>query len=276
MAKVLGGKNLAEQIESDLKTQVASMDCIPTLVTCLVGDNPPSKMYIKMKAKACERIGIICHQAYFPTDTPQEVIEYRIRAYNCNPLVHGILLQHPVPAHYDERALFDAISVEKDVDGVSAESFIRLTYKRPGFKPATPYGIMKLLKHYKIRVKGNLVVVVGVGPILGKPLALMFENDGATVVLCNIHTHERVLRNVVREANIVVGACGVPGRIKAEWIDYTQILIDAGYKGGKGDIEPEAWENSYAYTPVPNGVGPLTISTLLSQTVDAARKLTHS
>ena len=274
MAYRLNGRALATQIEETLKEEVDSMECVPTLVTLLVGDNPSSQMYIKMKVKACKRIGVRCLRTDFPTDTPQENIEAVIGYYNNNPDVHGILLQHPVPRHYDERALFDMIAVEKDVDGVSAESFTRLAYKRPGFKPATPYGIMKLLKYYNFNVTGNLIVIVGAGPILGKPLALMLENERATPILCNRYTGSDNLEKLIRRAHIVVGACGVPGRIKADWINDTQILIDTGYQDGKGDIEPKAWERSLCFTPVPNGVGPLTIVTLLSQTIEACRKLT--
>lgn len=271
MAKVLDGKSLAEQIETDLKTQVASLDYIPTLVTMLVGNNPSSQMYIKMKVKACERIGIQCIQEFFPEeDIPQHIVEGRIRTYNYNPTVHGILLQHPVPNHLDERSLFDTIAVEKDVDGVSAESFTRLAYKRPGFKPATPYGIMKLLKYYNISVCGKVACVVGCSSILGKPLSLMLENDGCTTIMCNKFTCNGSLKRLAQQSDIIIGACGVPSRIPSSWIDTTKIIIDCGYP--KSDFEQGVGEKSQAFTPHKGGVGPLTIATLLTQVVESAKR----
>lgn len=191
---------------------------------------------------------------------------------NANPTVHGILLQHPVPSQINERICFDRIALEKDVDGVTSLGFGRMAMKEEAYGSATPAGIMRLLDHYKISVEGKHAVIVGRSPILGKPLAMMLMNANATITVC--HSRTQNLPEIVRRADIVVGAVGKPEFIKGDWINDGAIVIDAGYHpGGKGDIELAAvTERCSAYTPVPGGVGPMTIATLIAQTVMAAEK----
>jgi methylenetetrahydrofolate dehydrogenase (NADP+)/methenyltetrahydrofolate cyclohydrolase len=191
---------------------------------------------------------------------------------NANPDVMGILLQHPVPSQINERACFDRIAIEKDVDGVTALGFGKMALGEEAYGSATPTGIMKILAHYGIALKGKEVVVVGRSPILGKPLAMMMLNEHATVTICHSRTQD--LPGVVRRADVVVGAVGKPEFIKGDWIKEGAIVIDAGYHPEKvGDIELSAViDKCSAYTPVPGGVGPMTIVSLIAQTVEAAEK----
>jgi methylenetetrahydrofolate dehydrogenase (NADP+)/methenyltetrahydrofolate cyclohydrolase len=186
--------------------------------------------------------------------------------------VHGILLQHPVPKQVDERACFDRIALAKDVDGVTCLGFGRMAMGEPAHGSATPAGIMRLLAHYKIPLEGRRAVVVGRSPILGKPLAMMLMNANATVTVC--HSRTQNLPDVVRQGEIVVGAVGKAEFIKGDWIQPGAVVVDAGFnKGNVGDIELSAViETCTAYTPVPGGVGPMTIAMLISQTVEAAEK----
>jgi methylenetetrahydrofolate dehydrogenase (NADP+) / methenyltetrahydrofolate cyclohydrolase len=196
-----------------------------------------------------------------------------IERLNCDPEVHGILLQHPVPSHIDERRCFDAIGIDKDVDGVTCHGFGRMAMGADAYGSATPAGIMRLLEHYKVPIVGKHAVVVGRSPILGKPLAMMLLNAHATVTIC--HSRTQNLPALVQEAEIVVGAVGRPEFIKGAWIADGAVVIDAGYHpGGVGDVELSAViDKCAAYTPVPGGVGPMTIATLLTQTLEAAEKV---
>lgn len=274
---VLEGKNLAKSIEESLKPRVAAVIAksggkIPVLATILVGDDPASATYVRMKGNACRRIGMESRKIELPASTTTEGLLAEIRDLNQDPDVHGILLQHPVPDQIDERVCFDAISLEKDVDGVTSLGFGRMAMGEFAFGSATPTGIMTILDHYKIPIKGKRAVVVGRSPILGKPLAMMLLNRHATVTICHSRTVD--LPGVVREADIVVGAVGKPKFIQADWIKEGAVIIDAGYHpGGIGDVDLEnAAPRSSAYTPVPGGVGPMTIVSLISQTLEAAEK----
>jgi methylenetetrahydrofolate dehydrogenase (NADP+)/methenyltetrahydrofolate cyclohydrolase len=188
---------------------------------------------------------------------------------NANKDVHGILLQHPVPDHIDERSCFDAIDINKDVDGVTSLGFGRMSMQEEAYGSCTPFGIMRLLKEYKIPLEGKTAVVVGRSPILGKPMAMMLLNENATVTIC--HSRTKNLPEIVSRADIIVGAVGIPKFIKSEWIKDNAIVIDAGYHPEKcGDIDLEdVVSRSYAYTPVPGGVGPMTINTLIMQTLES-------
>jgi methylenetetrahydrofolate dehydrogenase (NADP+)/methenyltetrahydrofolate cyclohydrolase len=198
----------------------------------------------------------------------------QIDALNANPRVRGILLQHPVPQQIDERACFDCIALEKDVDGVTSLGFGRMALGEPAYGSATPAGIMRLLRRYGIEIQGREAVVVGRSPILGKPMAMMLLAANATVTIC--HSRTKNLPEIVRRAEILVGAVGRPQFIKADWIRDGAVVVDAGYHpGGVGDIElGPVIERCSAYTPVPGGVGPMTIATLIAQTVEAAEKAT--
>jgi methylenetetrahydrofolate dehydrogenase (NADP+)/methenyltetrahydrofolate cyclohydrolase len=274
---VLEGKNLAKSIEESLKPRVAayiekSNGKIPVLATILVGDDPASTTYVRMKGNACQRIGMESRKIELPATTTTEELLAQIEALNQDPGVNGILLQHPVPERIDERACFDAIALEKDVDGVTSLGFGRMAMGEFAFGSATPTGIMTILDHYKIPIKGKRAVVVGRSPILGKPLAMMLLNRHATVTICHSRTID--LPDVVREADIAVGAVGKPKFIQGDWIKEGAVIIDAGYHpGGIGDVDLEAAApRSSAYTPVPGGVGPMTIVSLISQTLEAAEK----
>jgi len=201
-----------------------------------------------------------------------------IERLNRDPKVHGILLQHPVPAHIDERQCFDAIGLDKDVDGVTCHGFGRMAMGAAAYGSATPAGIMRLLEHYNVPIVGKHAVVVGRSPILGKPMAMMLLNAHATVTIC--HSRTQHLPALVHQAEIVVGAVGKPEFVKGAWVTDGAVVIDAGYHpGGVGDIELSAVvDRCTAYTPVPGGVGPMTIAMLLTQTLAAAEKaclLTH-
>jgi methylenetetrahydrofolate dehydrogenase (NADP+)/methenyltetrahydrofolate cyclohydrolase len=272
---VLDGKVLAKHIEETLiervqRFQELSRGVIPTLATILVGDDPASATYVRMKRNACKRVGMGSSRlALAPETTTQELLEH-IERLNRDPEVHGSLLQHPVPSHIDERRCFDAIRVDKDVDGVTCHGFGRMAMGAEAYGSATPAGIMRLLEYYNIPMVGKHAVVVGRSPILGKPMAMLLLNAHATVTICHSRTHN--LPALVQQAEIVVGAVGKPEFIKGAWIADGAVVIDAGYHpGGVGDIELAAVvDRCTAYTPVPGGVGPMTIATLLEQTLAAA------
>jgi methylenetetrahydrofolate dehydrogenase (NADP+)/methenyltetrahydrofolate cyclohydrolase len=244
----------------------------PILATILVGDDPASTTYVRMKGNACRRVGMESKKVFLPQHTTTEELLAAIDELNVNPDVQGILLQHPVPRQIEERRCFDRIAVEKDVDGVTALGFGRMAMNEPAFGSATPAGIMRLLRHYEIAMEGKHAVIVGRSPILGKPIALMLMNANATITVC--HSKTRGLPEMVGRADIVVGAVGKPEFIKGAWVKEGAIVIDAGYHPNNvGDVELAAViDKCSAYTPVPGGVGPMTIATLMAHTVEAAEK----
>ena len=276
-AQILDGKHVAELTEADLAERVSALKArsdgrTPVLATILVGDDPASATYVKMKGNACRRVGMESVAIELPTSTSTNGLLREIEQLNMNPDVHGILLQHPVPSQIDERACFDMIALEKDVDGVTCLGFGRMAMGEPAYGCATPQGIMRLLAHYDIALEGLHAVVVGRSPILGKPMAMMMLEANATVTIC--HSRTRDLESHVRQADVIVGAVGRPEFIRADWIRDGAVVVDAGYHpGGVGDIElgPLA-ERARAITPVPGGVGPMTINTLIQQTVQSGEK----
>lgn len=275
MALLLDGKVTAKKIEDTLREQVGRIKTqsgqTPVLATILVGGDPASATYVKMKGAACKRVGMDSLKIELSDQTTTAELLAEIEALNKNPAVHGILLQHPVPEHINERVCFDAIAIEKDVDGVTCKGFGQMSMGVPAYGAATPQGIMTLLREYTIPIEGKRAVVVGRSPILGKPMALMLLNANATVTICHSRTENLVEH--IQSAEIIIGAVGKPEFIKADWIRPGSVLVDAGYHpGGIGDIElSAAAEKCAAYTPVPGGVGPMTIATLMMQTVAAAR-----
>lgn len=274
---LLDGKALSKQIEEDLKKRVRNITgrsgMIPVLATILVGNDPSSEVYVKMKGNACERVGMKSLKLHLPEETTTGELLAHIDRLNNDNAVCGILLQHPVPAHINERLCFDKIAAHKDVDGVTCTGFGRMAMNEPAFGSATPAGIMKLIKHYNLSIEGKHAVVVGRSPILGKPVAMMLLNENATVTIC--HSKTENLIELIKQADIIVGAVGKPEFIKAEWIKDNAIVIDAGYHpGGIGDIEiSKVKARTLAYTPVPGGVGPMTIATLIMQNVESAEML---
>lgn len=276
-ALVLDGKALAQKTEQDLSRRVLALressGHTPILATILVGDDPASATYVKMKGNACERVGMQSLRVELPSNTSTEQLLAKIDELNADPNVHGILLQHPVPAQIDERLCFDTINASKDVDGVTCLGFGRMSMGEPAYGCATPMGIMRLLQAYDIPLAGKHAVVVGRSPILGKPMAMMLLNANATVTMC--HSHTRDLDTHIRQADIIVGAVGKPEFIKAEWIKDGAVVVDAGYHPAErvGDIElAPLISRVAAYTPVPGGVGPMTINTLIYQTVESGEK----
>ena len=273
MAIIMDGKRLALSSEEELKMRVTTLlekkNFVPILATILVGSDPASKTYVKMKRNACERIGMKSIKVELDSDTTTEELLSKINELNSNPEVHGILLQHPVPGQIDERLCFDAIDIEKDVDGVTCLGFGNMSMGEKAFGSCTPQGIMRLLHEYKIEIAGKHAVVVGRSPILGKPMAMMLLNENATVSIC--HSKTTNLEEHLIKADIIVGAVGIPKFIKSNWIKDGAVVIDAGYHPEKcGDIDLEGIiDRCSAYTPVPGGVGPMTINTLILQTVEA-------
>ena len=274
---VLDGKALATQVEIKLAERVALIKqqtggITPILATILVGEDPASATYVKMKGNACKRVGMDSIRLVLDADTTTEQLMCEIQQLNENPDVHGILLQHPVPEQINERLCFDAIALEKDVDGVTSLGFGKMAMQEFAYGSATPAGIMSILKAYDINPAGKHAVVVGRSAILGKPMAMMLLNENATVTICHSRTQD--LPAMVKQADILVGAVGKPELIKGEWIKDGAVVIDAGYHPGAiGDIELDAIKDRcHAYTPVPGGVGPMTIATLITQTVTAAER----
>ena len=276
MAIVLDGKKLSEKSEKDFVKRVSEIKkktgSSPILATILVGDNPASATYVNMKGNACRRIGMESLKIELPETTSTDELINQINVLNDNKDVHGILLQHPVPSQIDERKCFDAIKIEKDVDGVTSLGFGKMSMQERVFGSCTPYGIMRLLDEYKIELEGKSAVVVGRSPILGKPMAMMLLNRNCTVTIC--HSKTQNLKSKIGDADIIVGAVGIPKFIKGDWIKNEAVVIDAGYHPEKcGDIELESIINRCeAYTPVPGGVGPMTINTLILQTIESCEQ----
>jgi len=208
-----------------------------------------------------------------PETTTTEELLATINDLNNNPNVHGILLQHPVPSQIDERKCFDAINIEKDVDGVTCLGFGNMSMGINAYGSCTPAGIIRLIKHYELKVQGLNAVVVGRSPILGKPMAMMLLNLNATVTVC--HSRTQNIETIIKNADLIVGAVGIPKFIKTDWIKQGAIVIDAGFHPEKcGDIDLDKMDEiSSAYTPVPGGVGPMTINTLILHTMQSAKKL---
>ncbi len=276
-AQILDGKALAQHFEEEMRGRVEALKAkaggrTPILATILVGADPASATYVKMKGNACRRVGLDSMAVELPEDTTTDQLLARIDELNNNPDVHGILLQHPVPEQIDERLCFDAISLGKDVDGVTCLGFGRMAMGEEAYGCATPKGIMRLLEHYDVPLEGKHAVVVGRSAILGKPMAMMLLEANATVTIC--HSRTRDLAALVAQADIVVGAVGRPEFIKADWIKDGAVVVDAGFHPEKcGDIErAPLTDRVAAYTPVPGGVGPMTINTLIFQTLEAGEK----
>ncbi len=273
---ILDGKSLSIKIENELKERVSKLvektGVTPILATIIVGGDPASVTYVRMKGNACKRVGIEPLKVELPEETTTEELLEEINKLNADDRVCGILLQHPVPKQIDEQKCFNTISVEKDVDGVNVASFGAVTMGMDGYRAATPCGIIRLLKEYNIEMRGKRAVVIGRSPILGKPVAMLLLNEDATVTIC--HSRTQNLPDIVKTADILVAAVGRPEFVKAEWIKEGVVLVDAGYnKGTIGDIDLiNCAPKSSAYTPVPGGVGTMTIAMLMSQTVDSAEK----
>jgi methylenetetrahydrofolate dehydrogenase (NADP+) / methenyltetrahydrofolate cyclohydrolase len=247
----------------------------PCLAAVLVGDDPSSRTYVRMKRTRCERVGVDSRLVELPGDTTTADCVAAVRAASADPEVDGILVQHPVPSAVDEREVFEAIDPSKDVDGVTASSFAAMALGVPGFVSCTPGGILRLLDAYDVSLDGAHAVVLGRSPILGRPMGMLLLNRDATVTYC--HTHTRGLPEVVRSADVVVAAAGRPRLVRGDWVRRGAIVVDAGYHPGNvGDVATDEVEGRASLlTPVPGGVGPMTIAVLLEQTVSAAARGTE-
>lgn len=268
----LDGKSLAKTILEQLKIQVSTMPTKPKLVVVVAAQDEPSLSYVKMKRKWAADISAES-EVYFVNEqtTQAELLEY-IHQSNEDSSIHGILVQHPLPRHIDESLILSSVKVSKDVDGISPLSIGLLASRMKGHRPATPLGIIKLLDAYNIPLRGAHVVLAGCSIILGRPMALMFIERDATV--CVTHKYTRNFSELLSDADIVVSATGVPGLIHGDYVKDGVVAIDCGYSiiDGKavGDIKyDEVAPKASFITPVPGGVGPMTVATLLSNLVDA-------
>jgi methylenetetrahydrofolate dehydrogenase (NADP+)/methenyltetrahydrofolate cyclohydrolase len=272
--RVLDGKATAAALMQRVAGQVERIERAsgvkPCLVTVLVGDNPASVTYTKMKRKRCEAVGMTSRKVELGGDTTTEQLVECIAGLGEDASVHGILLQHPSPPQIDERAAFEAIPKVKDVDGVTLSSYAAMAFGLPGWHSATPGGMVRLLDAYGLGVSGMHAVVVGRSAILGKPMAALLLERDATVTVC--HSRTRDLPDLVKTADVVVAAVGRPAFVRGEWIKDGAIVLDAGYNAGNvGDVEYAGCaERASWITPVPGGVGPMTIATLIEQTALAA------
>ncbi|MEM6757132.1 MAG: bifunctional 5,10-methylenetetrahydrofolate dehydrogenase/5,10-methenyltetrahydrofolate cyclohydrolase [Planctomycetota bacterium] len=272
--RLLDGKATAaalmERVRGHVETIERAAGVKPCLVTVLVGDNPASVTYTRMKRKRCEAVGMTSQKVEMGNDTTTAQLVDCITRLGDDPDVHGILLQHPSPPQIDERAAFEAIPKVKDVDGVTLSSYAAMAFGLPGWHSATPGGMVRLLDAYDLDVTGMHAVVVGRSAILGKPMASLLLERNATVTVC--HSRTRDIADIVRTADVIVAAVGRPEFVKGDWVKDGAIVLDAGYnEGNVGDVAYEACAKRASWiTPVPGGVGPMTIATLIEQTALAA------
>ncbi|MCI5632852.1 bifunctional methylenetetrahydrofolate dehydrogenase/methenyltetrahydrofolate cyclohydrolase FolD [Helicobacter sp.] len=276
--QILDGKTLAQNIEIEIQKEVESLSqkgITPGLAVMLVGSNPASQSYVNMKAKACKRTGIYSITHEMPENIQQESLLQTIAMLNQNPNIDGILVQLPLPKHIDTTAVLEAIAPHKDVDGFHPFNMGRVFANLESFVPATPMGVLTLLKHYKIPLQGKNVVIVGASNIVGKPLGALFLNENATITLCHIYTQD--LAKHTKEADILCVAVGKPNLITKDMVKEGAIVVDIGIsrlQDGRivGDVDFENVAPLCEFiTPVPGGVGPMTIASLLQNTLKAAK-----
>ncbi len=278
--QILDGKKLSQKIKEQIKDEVDELKerygITPGLAVILVGDDPASHTYVKMKAKACKEVGFYSIVHEMPDSISQEKIEETILLMNQNPNIDGILVQLPLPKHIDTTRILELIDPAKDVDGFHPYNFGRLMQGLDTFAPCTPLGVMELLAEYKIDPKGMDVCVVGASNIVGKPMAALLLNAFATVDICHIYTKD--LQSHTKDADMVVVGVGKAGLIRADMIKDGAIVIDIGInrlEDGRlvGDVDFEEVSKKASYiTPVPGGVGPMTIAMLLKNTLKATKK----
>jgi len=280
VAQIIDGKAIAATIRSRIAadvTALAAKGITPGLAVVLVGEDPASKVYVSMKEKACADVGIFSDEHKLAAETSEADLLALIHKLNHDPRIHGILVQLPLPKHIDSDKVLEAISPAKDADGFHPYNVGRLSIGKPTFQPCTPYGVMIMLKETGIDLTGKHVVVVGRSNIVGKPVAMMCLQQHATVTIC--HSRTKDLAAVVGAADVVIAAVGVPEMIKGAWIKEGAVVIDVGVNrvGEKklvGDVEfAAAAERASAITPVPGGVGPMTITMLLYNTVESAKRM---
>lgn len=267
------GAGLARRILAAVAERVARIQSAtgvtPSLATVLIGTDSASVTYTSMKRKRCAEVGMRPVRVELPAEATTQDAVAAVQRLAEDPAVHGILVQHPVPRPIDRRAVFEAIPMAKDVDGVTSASLGRTILGMPAFGSCTPVGIMRLLREYGVALDGAYAVVIGRSPILGRPMASMLINAHATVTLC--HSRTKALPGLIRGADLIIAAVGKPRFVQGDWIKPGAIVIDAGYNPGNiGDVDfASALERCALITPVPGGVGPMTIATLIDQTADA-------
>jgi methylenetetrahydrofolate dehydrogenase (NADP+)/methenyltetrahydrofolate cyclohydrolase len=277
-ATIIDGTRVADEILARARQRAATVEHAtgrkPCLATVLVGDDPPSRTYVRMKVNRCGGTGLDSRRHELPATATTGEVTAIVQQLSSDPGVDGILVQHPMPTRIDERTVFEATAPSKDVDGVTMASFATMALGGRGFQSCTPAGIVRLLDAYDVDPVGLHAVVVGRSPILGKPVGMLLLARNATVTYCHSRTIE--LPRIVADADIVIAAVGRPELIKGAWIKSGAVVIDAGYNPGNvGDVEyGPAAERARLITPVPGGVGPTTIAVLLDQTVLAAEQLT--
>ncbi|NOZ51175.1 MAG: bifunctional methylenetetrahydrofolate dehydrogenase/methenyltetrahydrofolate cyclohydrolase FolD [Chloroflexi bacterium] len=287
-AKIIDGKAIAATIRGEIAAEVEQMKAqfgrVPGLAAVLVGERRDSQTYVRMKKKACAEVGITSFGYTLPADVSQDELLKLVQDLNANPDVHGILVQLPLPDHIDDETILGAISIEKDVDGFHPLNIGRLSMKRraPLFVPCTPRGCIELLDRSGIEIEGKRAVVLGRSNIVGLPAAMLLLHRNATLTVC--HSRTKNLPGVVREADILIAAVGRPEMVKGDWIKPGAAVIDVGVnavddptkkKGYRlvGDVDfAEAKEVAGYLTPVPGGVGPMTIAMLLRNTMDSAKR----
>jgi methylenetetrahydrofolate dehydrogenase (NADP+)/methenyltetrahydrofolate cyclohydrolase len=271
-ATLMDGKTLAAKVRASVAEDARGLGHVG-LATILVGDDPASDVYIRLKQNAAKEAGIDATDHRLPADTSEDVVRALIETLNADDAVDGILVQSPLPPHLDEAALQQLVDPAKDVDGFHIQNAGSLYLGRPGFVPATPLGVMRLLEEYEIQIEGARAVVVGRSAIVGKPVALLLLQANATVTIC--HSRTRDLARHTLDADILVAAVGVAGVVSPDMVKLGAAVIDVGINrteaGIVGDVDPGVAEVAAYLTPVPGGVGPMTIAMLLRNTADAAR-----
>lgn len=279
-AKIIDGKKISQDIKDEVKQEVASLKergIEPCLAVVLVGDDPASHVYVRNKIRACEYTGIKSVSIDLPADTEEDELLKKIDELNADDSVHGILVQLPLPAQIDEDKIINAIDPDKDVDGFSPISVGRLSIGLLGFKSCTPAGIIELIKRSGVSIDGKDCCIVGRSNIVGKPMAILLLRENGTVTVC--HSHTKDLRDITSNADILVAAIGKPKFFKADDIKEGATVIDVGMdrdENGKlcGDVDFESASQKAGYiTPVPGGVGPMTIAMLMNNCVEAAKRL---
>lgn len=279
-ALIIDGKAIASKVRNALKQRtekLAQSGLQPGLAVILVGDNPASSIYVRNKAKACKETGIHSEIYQFPSDTSQETVLQHIQALNHDPKIHGILIQLPLPSQFDTQKIIASIAIEKDVDGFHPCNVGALSTGHARFYPCTPLGVMTLLQEFNLTIEGQHAVVVGRSNIVGKPMAYMLLEKGATVTICTSKTQN--LSEYTQTADILVVATGKPQMIRAEMIQTGSVVIDVGINrlsDGSlcGDVDFASVREKVGYiTPVPGGVGPMTITMLLNNTIEAAERI---
>ncbi|MBL8442253.1 MAG: bifunctional methylenetetrahydrofolate dehydrogenase/methenyltetrahydrofolate cyclohydrolase FolD [Betaproteobacteria bacterium] len=278
-AHIIDGNALAQELRQSFKARVEALTARgqrPGLVVILVGEDPASQVYVRNKVNACHAIGMHSEKINYDAAVDPQVVLHKIAALNADPAIHGILVQLPLPKQFDESAVLEAIAAEKDVDGFHAENVGALAQGKPRFIPCTPYGVMKMFEKGGVDLTGKEAVVIGRSNIVGKPMALLLINAGATVTVCNSRTRD--LGFHTRRADIVVAAVGRPRFVSADMVKPGAVVIDVGINrlpDGKlcGDVDFEGCKAvAGQITPVPGGVGPMTITMLLANTIEAAER----